>query len=303
MMDYNQLFLNQPIEVAQTLPESFRAQLEAGTDKIVLDEDFLDASYQGGELIRIKAVDFQALEEDDYDDEGNPVMDEDGFMQPKYVCRLVLSGKIQPEYDEEGVLEENGNPFFSCLYPFRNHDGSRTNGRELPGEDSQWLPGFKSLAIRHDDLLSSGAIDEATKQYLDQQARAWVQCTKDNPDLDQQAPYLLEDENGNSLINSYAGLLTTNYMAFALSIRPPRGNAQLERYGIYDVEFEPGGLSRLATATTVKVASERRTKPAKPTKTYSKTSSHDIEQANHSSNQRFAKSRSRNRKTGNIAKK
>lgn len=267
MLDYNQLFLNQPEDVKAQLPEAFRAQLEEGVDKIIVDEEQLVGDYRGGELLRIKAVDFNTRKVDE---------DEDGDIVA-CSCRLRLSGKIMPFHDPEGpVLDEKGNEFYSVLYPFRNPDGGRTNGMELPYEGSQWLAGFKSREIYHNDLLEAGLIDQSTKEYLDNQAWAWAEFVESH-DGDAQAPYREADENGNSMINQLAGLLTTNYMAFELEIRPAINLSPRDRYGLVAVEFEPNGLRRLSN-TDKPAAVTRRTKPTTGRVTAPKTSSADLQQ-------------------------
>ena len=266
-LDYSQLFINQPEDVKAQLPECFRAQLEEGVDKVVIDEEQLVGPHRGGETLRIKAVDFNVRKTDE---------DEDGADIVACSCRLRLSGKIMPFHDPEGpVLDEKGNAFYSVLYPFLNPDGGRTNGMELPYENRQWLQGFKSREINHNDLLEAGLIDRATKEYLDNRALAWIEFVEEH-DGDGQAPYTELDENRNSMINQMAGTLTTSYMAFGLEIRQAINLAPRDRYGLVGVEFEPNGLQRLNTDKPA--AATRRTKPTTGRVAAPKTSSADLQQ-------------------------
>jgi hypothetical protein len=233
-MDYNQLFEQQPEHVRQQLPERFRQQLEAGADLIVADsEEF------GQDLLRVQAGDF-AREGDE-----------------KYSCRIRLSGLIGKVYGDDGPnVDEKGNSFFSCLFPRYDENGEETLPEYIPGEKNAYLQGFKSQRIEHELLYDAGFINDDVKQYLDDQAKAWVELCEEYEDPS--APYNLEDENGTSLVTKYMGLITTPQIQFELEIRLPQQMGTIERYGITNLGF-PDGIQRLSGRETVHT--ERAQKP------------------------------------------
>lgn len=245
MLDYNELFENQPMEVRQQLPEIFRSQLEEGTDAIILDEEELIGEYRGGELIRIKAEDFRTEDED----EG------------LYSLRLKLQGLIYPDWNEDGINEdEKGNTFFSELAPFKDEKGQNTSLEEvIPGESNNWLGGFKSYRIQIADMLHYQMVDESTYNYLVRQAKKWVSVIEEF-EGDTSAPYNLEDDEGKPLVNTLVGNLTASYIDFQLDIRPTLQYNDVPRYGIHNIETEELGLKMLAQGDSVGTT-DRKTKP------------------------------------------
>ena len=243
-MDYNKLFVEQDLDLTKQLPERFRQQLEAGEELVVLDEEELQGEYRGGELVRIQAVDFG--------------MDAD----EEYTCKFRLQMKLEPLYSKNGVMEdEEGDTFFTVMVPFFDKEGNQIDPDPLPGEsEGGIISGFKSYKIRLDDLVEAGFADENLYSYLRNQAEAWVNFV-DEHGGDAQAPYIERDENDRSYINRLSGLITCDYMDFALDIRQNVQYGDGLRYGIDDLNFE--GLRRLQTSGKV----SRRSRKEKGVKT------------------------------------
>lgn len=245
MLDYRLLYEDQPEDVKAQMPEDIRAQLEEGTDAIILDEEELTGEYAGGEIFRIRAVDFRQESEGDEEED------------PTYSCRLELTGLIYPEWDEDGPNEdEEGNRFFSMMAPFRTPEGKQSNPETIPGEKDYWLKGFKSYRISIEDMAEVEMIDQDTYKYLNQKAKVWVDCIE-KWEGDTQAPYQEEDDDGNSLLGKMMGYLSCSYIDFEIDIRPVLQYGSVERYGIHNINVEQYGLKKLAQSEKVSSRKER----------------------------------------------
>lgn len=280
MLDYKELFEDQPEDVKSQLPENFRAQLEEGTDALIIDEEELTGEYPGGEILRVRAVDFRQESED----------------PETFSCRLELTGLLYPEWDDEGPVEDGeGNRFFSLLTSFRTPEGERNdNLNPIPGEEDSWLKGFKSYRIHIEDMLDCEMVDKSTYQYLNDRAKAWVACIEEN-DGDTQAPYTAEDEEGKGALGTLMGYLSCTYMDFQLDIRPILQYGSVERYGIHNINVERYGLKKLNQTEKVSSRQERLSKKGSPQKAPQKSPTSKGNKQEPKSNQSSGKSFRRRR--------